>query len=255
MDDTLIKSEITTRWDNNAKTYDSFISHGVKTGDEKNLWMQAFLTVIPRTEKPLQVLDVGCGTGAMGLIFAEMGHQVTGIDLSENMMEQGRRKASERGLTMEFLSGDAENPPFPEDHFDVVVNRHLLWTLPHPKEALSAWKRVIKPGGQVLVIDGVWDDGTWITGFRRIVSQVAGEIFDPKSNEKIDYSVQVQNELPHIGGVGENLAKGYFLEAGFDGIKIENLIHIRNNQHKRLPWYQKIRSTGTYYLISGTKSR
>ena len=83
---------------------------------------------------------------------------MTGLDLSEKMMDEGRKKTKERALSMTFLHGDAENPPFPDNHFDVVINRHLLWTLPNPETALKSWKRIIKPGGRVIIIDGLWND-------------------------------------------------------------------------------------------------
>lgn len=253
MDDLQIKTEISNRWNNSAETYDTFVSHGIQTDEEKQLWMNAFSKTLPSIEKSLRVLDVGCGTGAMGLIFAEMGHEVTGIDLSENMMDLGRLKASERNLSMNFLSGDAENPPFPENYFDVVINRHLLWTLPHPKKALSAWREVIRPGGRVIVIDGVWNDGSFGSNLRRNISQKLGQIFDPEKTEILDYSLQLQSTLPHLSGVSEEKAKTYFTEAGLDNLFVENLIHIRINQHLRVPWYQKFKPMGTYYLISGTK--
>jgi ubiquinone/menaquinone biosynthesis C-methylase UbiE len=253
MDDLQIKSEISDRWNNSAETYDTFVSHGIQTEEEKQLWINTFLNALPPGEKSFRVLDVGCGTGAMGLIFAEMGHDVTGIDLSGKMMDHGRRKATERDLSMTFLSGDAENPPFPENHFDVVINRHLLWTLPHPEKALLAWRRIVRPGGRVIVIDGVWNDGGFGSTLLRNISQNLGRIFDPKKNETLDYSLQLQSTLPHLGGVSEEKAKIYFTKAGLDNLFVENLIHIRRNQHFRVPWYQKFKPMGTYYLISGTK--
>lgn len=252
MDDLQIKKEISDRWNKSAVTYDGFVSHGIHTDEEKKLWINTFLKVLPSGDDTLSVLDVGCGTGAMGLILSEMGHQVTGLDLSEKMMEQGRKKASDKALSMTFTSGDAENPPFPDNYFDVVVNRHLLWTLPNPEIALQSWKRVIKPGGRVLVIDGVWNDGGLKSKFCRSVSQSLGRILDQKT-ETLEYSPRLQETLPHMGGVSEGKATTYFGNAGFVDITLENLTHIRKDQHFRLPWYQKIKPTGTYYLISGTK--
>ena len=253
MDDLQIKSEIAEIWDTSAGTYDSFVSHGIRTDGERRLWVTALSKALPPEEGPVRVLDVGCGTGAMGLILAEMGHRVTGIDLSEKMLEHGRRKAAERNLPMTFLSGDAEDPVFPDDHFDVVVTRHLLWTLPHPERALQSWRRIVRPGGRVLVIAGVWNDGGPGSKLRRDISRYLGRIFDPKKTETLDYSVRLQSTLPHMGGVPEEAAKILFAEAGLGNIVVEDLIHIRRDQHSRLAWHQKINPLGTYYLISGTK--
>lgn len=253
MDDQQIKSEISEIWNTSAETYDTFVSHGILTDKERDLWITGLSRCLPPGRGPFRILDVGCGTGAMGLIFAEMGHCVTGIDLSERMMEQGRRKAAERNLPMTFLSGDAEDPPFPEDHFDVVVNRHLLWTLPHPDRALRSWRRIVRPGGRVIVISGLWNDGDLASQLRRVVSQYLGRILDSKKTETLDYSADLQTTLPYMGGMSEERAKILFAKAGFEAIFSEDLIHIRRDQRSRLSWHQKIKPLGTYYLISGTK--
>lgn len=253
MDDIQIKSEISDRWNTSAARYDTYVSHGVHTDEEKKLWINAFSKVLPQTKDVFSVLDVGCGTGAMGLIFAEMGHYVIGLDLSQKMMDQGRKKAFERKLSMKFEFGDAEDPSFPDNHFDIVMNRHLLWTLPNPEKALLSWKRIVKPGGRVIVIDGVWNDGRFRSKCCRTCSEWLGRTFDPQKIENLEYSTELLDNLPHMGGVSEKSAKIYFHKAGFEDIILEDLIHIRKNQHIRLSWYEKIRPSGTYYLISGTK--
>jgi ubiquinone/menaquinone biosynthesis C-methylase UbiE len=253
MDDRQIKSEISEIWNTGAETYDTFVSHGIQTDEERELWIAAVSKCLPPGKGPFRVLDVGCGTGAMGLIFAGMGHRVTGIDLSERMLEQGRRKAAERNLSVTFLSGDAEDPPFPEDSFDLVVNRHLLWTLPHPERALRSWRRIVRPGGRVIVISGLWDDGGFASQLRRAISQYFGRILDPKKIETLDYSAELQTTLPYMGGISEKRARTLFAEAGFDATCSEDLVHIRRDQRSRLAWHQRIKPLGTYYLISGTK--
>jgi len=125
----------------------------------------------------LKVLDVGCGTGVMGLLFAEMGHQVTGVDLSEGMMAKAREKAYVQKLSIELRRGDAEHLPFNDGSFNVVVNRHLLWTLPHPEIALKEWHRVLKKGGMVIIIDGVWKDKSFPIRAKRILSDGLARIF------------------------------------------------------------------------------
>lgn len=253
MHDVRIKEEIACSWNTYAETYDSFVSHGIQTEEEKNLWIDAFLKVIPQRTEKLMVLDAGCGTGAIGLIFAEMGHITSGLDLSEKMMEVGRRNAANRGLTMNFVFGDAEKPPFPGNEFDIVISRHLLWTLPDPAKALLSWKRILKPGGKVMVIAGVWSDVKLKTRFLKTLSETLGNLLDPSHAEVLTYSSELQEQLPHIGGISEEKARTSFLNAGFEEIRVDNLIHIRENQKKRLPWYQKINPHGTYYLISRTK--
>lgn len=248
-----IKSEIAESWNHESAFYDSYISHGVQTEDEKKLWKDVFSCSLPQNSSPLRILDVGCGTGAMGLILAEMGHTVIGIDLSEGMMEVGRGKAFKFGLPMTFQNGDAENPPFKDNSFDAVINRHLLWTLPHPDTALKGWYRVLKPGGIVMVIDGVWDDGRTTTAVRRRIGDMFTKIFDHRPHGDKGYTDEVCDALPNRKGVPEEKTRQYLGNAEFTEISAQNLSHIRKNQHRRYKWYQKISPAGSYYLVSGIK--
>ena len=125
-----IKDAIRKSWDLSSVKYDDSPGHGVWSEEEKTAWKQELSRNLPGS--PLKVLDAGCGTGVMGLLFAEMGHQVTGVDLSEGMMTRAREKAFAQKLSVELIRGDVENLPFINESFDVVVNRHLVWTLPHP---------------------------------------------------------------------------------------------------------------------------
>ncbi|MCU0630384.1 MAG: class I SAM-dependent methyltransferase, partial [Methanoregulaceae archaeon] len=151
-----IKDAVRKSWDHSSVMYDSCPGHGIGTEEEKVAWKQELARNIP--ESPQRVLDIGCGTAVMGLLFAEMGHQVTGVDLSEAMIAKAREKADAQNLPIELRTGDAEHLPFSNGSFDVVVNRHLVWTLPHPEIALKEWNRVLKKGGVVLIIEGIWND-------------------------------------------------------------------------------------------------
>ena len=97
---------------------------------------------------------MGTGTGFLAILFAEMGHKVTGVDLSEGMLEKAKQNADNMGLEIDLFHGDAENLPFEDCSFDLVVNKYLLWTLQEPACAVCEWKRVLKPGGMIFAIDG-----------------------------------------------------------------------------------------------------
>jgi ubiquinone/menaquinone biosynthesis C-methylase UbiE len=253
MDDAVMKSEIAGTWDEEAQLYDTHVSHGIQTKTEKDLWKKALLSALPEG-RTLQILDVGCGTGAMGLILAEMGHTVAGIDLSGGMMAVGRKKAETANLPMTFQSGDAEHPPFPENTFDAIINRHLLWTLPHPAVALQSWHQVLKPEGVVIVIDGVWNDGKLGTKIRRGISTGITQIAERHPHGKKTYSDEVADALPNHDGVPKETAMKYLRDAGFTDVAAASLRHIRDNQRLRMKWYQKLSPDDGYYLISGRKS-
>lgn len=253
MNDENLKSEITACWDSGSEYYDSHVSHGIKSEEEESLWMKVFSEVI--TEKSLKVLDVGCGTGAMGLILSKMGHDVSGIDLSEGMMSVGRKKAEEAALTMTFELGDAENPQFEDNTFDVVVNRHLLWTLPHPKTALENWLRVLKPSGILIVIDGKWNDGSVISNIRKKISNSIANRKETHPHGSHTYGDDVISLLPNMGGLSKDDAVKSFEDAGFEIFKTIDLQNIQKCQSKDFVWYQKIAPKSVYYLIAGRKKQ
>ena len=91
--------------------------------------------------------------------LAARGHRVTGVDFAAAMIAQARGKATERGATVRFEEADAEQLPFGPASFDLVISRHVLWTLPHPPEAIGEWIRVLRPGGRLVVVDSQFDAG------------------------------------------------------------------------------------------------
>lgn len=117
-----------------------------------------------------RVLDAGSGTGHTALTFAPHVTQVIAYDLSPSMLAQGQQLANERQLTnIEFRQGDVEHLPFDDTSFDLVVTRYSAHHWPHPPAALREFKRVLKPGGRLLVGDVVsWDDPTVDTHFQAI---------------------------------------------------------------------------------------
>ena len=115
-------------------------------------WMKEINTQLPEG-KNLKILDVGCGAGFFTILLAKAGHQVTGIDLTPDMIKNARILAEEEGVNCEFTVMDAENPEFPDDTFDVIISRNLTWTLPHVRHAYQEWLRVLKKGGVLLNFD------------------------------------------------------------------------------------------------------
>jgi len=108
-----------------------------------------------------RALDIGTGTGQFAVYLARGGFDVTGIDISAAMIAEARRYAADQRLQIDFITGDAESLDFADRTFDVVVSRNLLWTLPRPHQALMEWRRVLKPGGRLMLSDGFWENTTW----------------------------------------------------------------------------------------------
>lgn len=149
-----LKDMIRKRWNQSAGSFDKCPGHGIHSDREKNDWINLFTKVIGR--ESVSILDVGVGTRVLALVLAEMGHKITGVDIAEEMVEKAREKFKNNNLSGSFIVGDAEKLPFADNSFDVVINRHVVWTLPNPEKAMREWKRVIKTGGKLIIIDGNW---------------------------------------------------------------------------------------------------
>src|SRR3954465_1224488 len=137
-------------WDDDSSVYDESAGHAISDPVEAAAWRRALEVALP--EPVVRVLDVGTGTGSLALLIAELGHAVTGLDLSEGMLERARAKADEAGASIVFVHGRAEDPP--AGPYDAIVERHVLWTVPDPVSTLRAWRSVTRPGGRLVLLEG-----------------------------------------------------------------------------------------------------
>ena len=146
------KERITRYW---GKRSESFLQqrreelHSAMAGR----WLAEIQKHLP-SGKSLKILDVGCGSGFFTILLAKQGHQVTGTDLTPEMVENAITLAEEEQAACKFLIMDAEKLEFPDGTFDVVISRNLTWTLPHARHAYKEWLRVLKNDGILLNIDG-----------------------------------------------------------------------------------------------------
>src|SRR5579862_8565055 len=115
-----------------------------------------------------RILEVGVGTG-ISLPHYSKSCQICGVDISEPMLRKARERVEEFGLgNVEGLwVMDAENLNFPDASFDVVAAQHVVSTVPHPEAALDEFARVLKPGGEIILISRVGAE----TGLRGAIEQ------------------------------------------------------------------------------------
>lgn len=96
-----------------------------------------------------RVLDVACGTGVVSVTAARAGAQVTGLDLTPELLQVAHENARIADLAIDWYEGDAEALPFEPGHFDVVVSQYGHIFAPRPEVAMSEMLRVLKPGGTI----------------------------------------------------------------------------------------------------------
>ena len=148
------KIQTVKRWTETANSYNSTIQAEL-ANEKRRIWTVLLLENAPRKEN-LRVLDVGTGPGFFSLLLSARGHRVTGIDCTPEMLEQAKNNARQEGVHPKFLLMDSHHLEFPDNTFDLVVSRNVTWTLYDPEAAYTEWKRVLKPGGRLLIFDANW---------------------------------------------------------------------------------------------------
>ena len=107
-----------------------------------------------------RVLDVACGTGNLAIPAARRGAHVTGVDIATNLLEQARQRAAGENLAVSFDEGDAEQLPYPDAQFDVVMSMFGAMFAPRPQLVAAELSRVCRPGGVVAMAN--WTAGGFI---------------------------------------------------------------------------------------------
>lgn len=145
------KERITEYW---GKRSDSFLEQKKRElhSPMADRWLSEIGRQVP-WDRPLKILDVGCGTGFFSVLLARAGHQVVGCDLTPEMVVGAKQLAREEKVSCRFRVMDAEELDFPDETFDLVISRNLTWTLPDAARAYREWHRVLKRGGILLNFD------------------------------------------------------------------------------------------------------
>jgi SAM-dependent methyltransferase len=98
-----------------------------------------------------EVLDVATGSGNVAIVCAQRGANVTGLDLTPELFEAARRRAAAANVRCEWIEGDAEELPFPDDSFDRVLSTFGTMFAPRHERAAAELVRVCRPGGTIAV--------------------------------------------------------------------------------------------------------
>jgi SAM-dependent methyltransferase len=152
-----LQQRIDDYWTERAPSYDDHQRRPERRDLDNAAWAEIWTAALPPA--PARVLDVGTGSGHVAFLLASLGHDVTGIDLSDGMLARAREHAARRETRPAFEVGDAVDPPFEPGSFDAVVGRYVMWTLRDPDAAVARWVRLLRPGGVVAMADSTWFTG------------------------------------------------------------------------------------------------
>ncbi|WP_027485903.1 class I SAM-dependent methyltransferase [Allorhizobium undicola] len=256
-----LREEIKAYWSLRAETFDSQPGHEIFSEEERAAW-QALLRRHLGEGRGRRALDLACGTAVVSHLLDDLGFAVTGMDWAEPMLERARAKADARGRTIRFFMGDAENTLEADASYDVITNRHLVWTLVDPLAAFREWHRVLKPGGKVLIVDGDFVNPGLVARLSRRVSALLQKLgmsdTRPQNGPSASLAQTHESILSRVhfcDGARAEAVAALLIEAGFKAVRIDtDLAAIHRSQRRNFSFLKGLeRATQHRYAISAER--
>ncbi len=235
----VVKQQVAAHWNRRAAHFDEDFGHSIRTPAERAAWDRILDLVLPGRGM-MEALDVGSGTGFLSFELASRGHRVVGVDFAPAMIAEARRKAAASGVSIRFEEADAERLPFPPESFDLLMSRHLLWTLPHPEAALDEWIRVLRSGGRLVVVDSQVDARALAAGENARGSQEYAAIGD---------------RLPFLGGRPREEIETLLRRHGLVNVASDPLLDLVAAQAQRMVEEGREPVTRQRYVVWGDSPR
>lgn len=218
-----LKDEIRSFWSARAAEFDLSISHQIEPKFGMPEWhrfiQSAFGLGADGRLDGQKVLDIACGTGEVSRVLVGLGADVTAVDFSETMLARAQEKL--KGQTWCAVQADAEAlHPVADATFDFAVTRHLAWTLTDPVTAYREWLRVLKPGGQLLIVDGNWVASK--SRLQRAKNWIADRISEsrPRTSEEASAHRAIVRQLPYGTGLTAKTLQADLALAGFQNFSL-----------------------------------
>lgn len=245
-----LRDEILDYWSDRATTFDDDPGHRIDDGAEMAAWEALFQRHLGDGEGRA-LLDLASGTGEIARLCQRMGFDVTGLDWAEPMLARARGKLP--GVT--FFQADAERTMLPSASMDVIVTRHLVWTLVDPIAAFAEWFRVLKPEGKLLIVDGDF-----------VSRNLLGRIFERFVPNGSHSKISAENAARHksilakvyfSGGARADQVAALLETSGYSDITIDTrLAPIHRAQARQFSWRKSLlRRSEHRYAIRATKPK
>lgn len=241
-----LRDEIRDYWSDRAATFDDDPGHRI--GADMAAWQDLFRRHLGDAQGRA-LLDLASGTGEIVRLCHSLGFAVTGLDWSEPMLDRARAKLPD----VTFIQADAERTTLPSASMDVIVTRHLVWTLVEPTSAFAEWFRVLRPGGTLLVVDGDFVS-------RNLLGRIVQRLLPggPPNAAAAASAARHKDILSRVhfsAGARADHVAALLHAAGFDRIDIDtNLAPIHRAQSAQLGWRKSLlRRSEHRYAISATK--
>lgn len=157
-----LNARVERAWAKRAQSYDKSIGFFERRlfGNEHRAWACA--------KAAGTTLEVAVGTG-LNLPHYPAGSKVTALDLSPDMLDIARSRARDLGLDVDLQQGDAHRLPFQDGSFDTVMCTYSLCNIPDPERAVGEMKRVLRPGGKLILVDHIRSAVRPILWFQKVI--------------------------------------------------------------------------------------
>ncbi len=207
------KQQVARMFDSISGTYD-FLNHFLSFGVDV-VWRKKAVNTL-RELQPRKILDIATGTGDFAIeALALRPEQVIGVDISEGMLEVGRKKMLARGYdsTVQMQYADSENLPFPENNFDAIIVAFGVRNFENLRKGLAEMHRTLRPGGKVVILECSNPRAWWFRPFYlfyfNVVTPLIGKLFS-KDSRAYSYLPESVSQFPD----GENFTN-ILAEVGF----------------------------------------
>ena len=139
-----------------------FNSQAVQNAPSPGQTWRALCNGLIRLIRGQRIVDLGCGNGRLSLLLAQSGNTVTGVDNSEEQIRLARENAEAAGARPVFLRAPMEATGLPAGAFNIAVLSQSLHHAANPKEAIAECRRLLAPGGQILILDLLAHGEEWM---------------------------------------------------------------------------------------------